>query len=272
MLARHPAWPEPEAQWVPLAPGVRWKLRRPDGAVQVRVTADVSAVMARVYAGRAGLEALGVDLDADPDGPLDLERLSGYASVLTACLYANACLDDWEGIDDPATGEPLDPRDPQAVRSALLFGPPGVEAPLLTPFLAWVQGPRRSMAAEAVRLRALARDHWAGGAARCAACEDAGDACAKGGAVDGQLCPALANRPQTAEGVSAWSVAVGQSALWVRAGMAGQVTSLNYRDALLAMEADGVTDHGAAFVALQAIEAGRIEAENERLEAERAAS
>lgn len=268
MLARHPAWPEPEAQWVPLAPGVRWKLRRPDGAVQTQVSAQVGAVMSRVYAGRAGLETLGLDPEAAGE-VLDLDVLSGYASVLTGCLYAAALLEDWSGVDDPATGQPLDCRDPAAVRAALVLGPPPAGDPLLTPFLAWLEGPRRSMASETVRLRVLARDHWTGGAERCAACADAGDTCAKGGAVDGQLCPALANRPQTAEGVSAWAVAVGQSALWVRAGMAGQVTGLNYRDALLAMEADGITDHGAAFVALQAIEAGRIEAEIERLEAER---
>lgn len=266
-MARLPeAWSPGEAQWVRLAPGVKWLLKRPDGAIRAVVAADVGTLMAKVYAGRAALDAMGLDLEVE--GALDLDRIAGLASVFSACLYARHCLQGWEGIDDPATATPLDHSDPDNVRAALIYGPPPEGQPLLAPFLAWVEGPRRPMAAEAVRLKALARDHWSGGAERCRACDDEGDACAKGGSVDGELCPRLANAPQTPEGLTAWAVASGTSGPWARAGMSGALTGLDYRAALLAVEAVGeVSDMGAVFKALQAIEAGRLEAEADRAEA-----
>ena len=275
MLARHPAWTEPAPEWVTLAPGVRWCLMRPDGAVQTVVASDVAAAMARVYDGRAGLEALGLDPESDTGGALKLEQIAGYASVLSACLYAQKCLSEWEGIDDPETGNPLDVTDPDAIRNALLYGPPPGGSPLLVPFLAWVEGPRRPMAAETVRLRKLAKDHWGRGAERCRACIDMGEGCAKGASVDGELCPRLSLAPRTPEGIACWGIASLTYGLWLRAGMDGAITGLDYQAALLAFEADrGLIeerpDVGAAFAVFRAIEQGRMEAEAERAEADKA--
>ncbi|WGM45235.1 hypothetical protein KOAAANKH_00096 [Brevundimonas sp. NIBR10] len=272
----HPAWSAPAPEWVGLAPGVRWRLTRPDGGIETVVASDVATAMARVYEGRAGLEALGLDPESDTGGALKLEQIAGYASVLTACLYAQRCLTDWEGIDDPETGQPLDVTDPDAIRNALLYGPPPGGTPLLTPFLAWLEGPRRPMAAETVRLRKLAKDHWAGGAERCRACVEMGEGCVKGASVEGELCPRLSLTPRTPEGIACWAIATSTYGLWLRAGMGGAIAGLDYQAALLAFEADRSRveerpDVGAAFAVFRAIEQGRMEAEAERAEAERLA-
>lgn len=270
MQTRTPdAWQIPEPEWVPLAPGVRWLLQIPDGGVRAVVQADVAAIMSKVYQGREGLEALGLEDTGAMGEVFDLDRLSGYASCLTACLYARHCLKGWEGIDHPKTGEPLDFADADNVRAALLHGAPPVGQPLLAPFLAWVERPRRPMAAESIRLRDLAADFWNGGAERCRACADEGDPCQKGAATEGEICPRLKNTPLTPEGVTAWAIASGTSGLWLRAGMEGVVIGLDYRAALLAFEADRgqsreAPDLGAAFAAFRAIEAGRMQAEAEK--------
>lgn len=265
MQPKHDAWSPAEPEWTPLAPGVRWLLRRPDGADRMIVTADVSQAMSRIYQGRAELEALGLDGEmSGGDHVLSLDQLVGYSSLLTASRYARLCLIDWEGIDHPQTAEKLDPTDPSAIHDALVFGAPGGGAPLLAPFLAWIDQPRRPMGAETVRLRALAKDHWSGGAERCRACADESDPCAKGGSIEGELCPRLKNAPLTPEGVAAWDIASGAAGLWERAGMTGAVAGLRYRDALLVFEGQGggdQLDFGAAFTAFRAIEAGRLEAE-----------
>lgn len=274
MRVRTPeAWQIPAPEWVPLAPGVRWKLKTPDGGVRAVVAADVAAIMAKVYQGRDGLEALGIEDTGAMGEVFNLDRLSGYASCLTACLFARHCLEEWEGIVDPTSGEPLDHQDPDNIRAALLHGAPPVGQPLLAPFLAWIEKPRRPMIAEAIRLRDLAADHWAGGAERCRACADEGDPCQKGASVEGEMCPRLKNTPQTPEGVTAWGIASTTSGLWQRGGMDGTVTGLDYRAALLAFEAEtsgiGQTvDHGAAFAAFRAIEQGRMQAQADKAEAE----
>lgn len=274
MTVRTPdAWQIPEAAWVPLAPGVKWKLKTPDGGVRAVVQAEVAAIMAKVYQGRAGLDALGVDDNGAMGEVFDLDLLSGYASCLTACLFARHCLEEWEGIVDPKSAEVLDHTDPDNVRAALLYGAPPVGQPLLAPFLAWLEKPRRPMVAESIRLRDLAADHWSGGAERCRACIDEGDPCQKGAVIEGEMCPRLKNAPQTPEGVTAWAIASGTSGLWVRGGMDAVITGLDYRAALLAFEAETgrasqATDHGAAFAAFRAIEQGRMQAQADRAEAE----
>lgn len=272
MGGRHPAWPEPEPEWTPLAPGVRWRLRRPNGADQAVVAADVASVMARIYEGRAGLEELGLDPELDTGGALTLDRIAGYASILTACLYAQRCLLDWE-LRDPATGQPLDVQDPEAVRTALLEGPPDGGAPLLTAFLAWVQGPQQPMAWEAARLKDLAHDHWSGGAERCRACVSEAEDCARGASTEGALCPRLQHAPRTAPGQAAWDIASTTSGLWIRSGLSAALTGLDYGAALLIFESRqggnlATADVGAAFIAFRAIEQGRLKAEMERADAE----
>ena len=274
MQPKHDAWSPSEPEWVSLAPGVKWLLRRPDGADKMVVASDVSQAMSRIYQGRAELEALGLDNEmAGADHVLSLDQIVGYSSLLTASRFARLCLMDWEGIDDPKSGDKLDFADPAAVHDALVFGPPGGGSPLLSPFLAWIDQPRRPMGAETVRLRALAKDHWSGGAERCRACADESDPCAKGGSVEGEICPRLKNTPLTPEGIAAWEIVSSASGLWERAGMSGVVTGLRFRDALLVFETQCARgreqlDFAAAFAAFRAIEAGRLEAEAEQAKAD----
>lgn len=265
------AWDADEPFWVPLAPGVRWRVRRrPDGADVTWVSAECARILGRIYDGRAALEEIGVE-EGEMGPALDLDRLAGFASVVAGCLYASRLLVEWEGIDDPRTGQAL-PVEPGTIRLALLKGPPPGGEPLLTPWLAWVDAPRRAVAAEMHRLRARAKDAFAGGFERCAACagenRGKGDACARGGSVGGERCPMQANAPRTPEGEVAWAIAARTAGVWLRAGMGGAVSGLDYRAALLAAEAElgraGVVDHGALFRLFQAIEQGRLEAEAAR--------
>lgn len=266
------AWKLPGPEWAPLAPGVRWLLKRPDGAVRAFVSSEVSGLISRVFDGRAGMETLGLDESPEFDAALSLERIQGLASVATACLYAKHCLIDWEGIDDPTTGQSLDPADPDAIRAALLHGPPPWGQPLLSGFLSWLEAPRRPMAREALRLRDLAQDHWGGGAERCRACVDEGDGCAKGSSTEGEICPRLKNAPTTPEGEIAWSIASTTSGIWQRAGMGASIIGLDYGSALLTFESlvpsSGEPDFGAAYVCFRAIEAGRMQAEAAKAAAE----
>ena len=264
-MALPDAWALPEPDWVPMAPGVRFKLRIPSGADRMAVTAEVASVLRRVYDGRAGMEDLGLDEDPGFDEVLSLDRIQGLAGVLSACLYAKRCLVEWDGMVHPRTGEALDHADADNVRAALIHGAPPYGQPLLSPFLAWVERPQRLASAEAVRLRDLAEDHWSGGAERCAACKSEAEACAKGEATEGAICPKLSNAPATPEGAAVWKIAAGTSGLWARAGMGGRVTGLDYRAALLAFEelmaGDRPADIGTAFGLFQAVEAGRLQAE-----------
>lgn len=267
------AWSPRPADWVPLAPGVRWLLRRPNGVDQRDVASEVAQVMSRVYSGRAALEQLGVDPDLDGGEALDLDTIAAYASVLTAWMTAQRCLEGWEGIEDPETGQALDHTDPENVRAALIQGPPPHGADLLAPFLSWVEQPRRPMVAEGLRLRKRARDWWAGGQARCLACADQGDSCAKGASEAGALCPQRETEPLTPAGQAAWAIATGSHGLWDRSGMDGRITGLKYHAALMAYEARceedrSDCDHGAAFEAFRAIETGCLEALVEAAETE----
>jgi len=271
----HPAWAPSEPTWVQLAPGVRWLLQRPDGVTQRVVAAEVASVMSRVFHGRAALEELGFDLDADhPDTirGLDLDRLQGYSSVLAAVYTAQRCLKGWEGIVDPGTGEPLDHTDVEAIRAALIHGAPPEGQSLLAPFMSWVEQPKVPMAAEVVRLRKRAKDWWGGGRERCLACQDDAEPCSKGASAPKpddpakrELCPQIDTAPQTAAGRLAWALASSTPGLWERAGMAGAITGLKHGDALLAYETQAAKgsdnlDHGAAFEAFRAIETGALEA------------
>jgi hypothetical protein len=278
------AWETPEPEWVNLAPGVRWLLRRPNGIDERVVAAETAAVMARVYEGRAALQDLGLDVDGvDASPALDLERLSGQAQVFAACLHARRLLAGWEGIEHPTSGEPLDHTDPANVQAALIYGPPPQGASLLSPFLAWLNRPLRPMASEGVRLKARAKDWWSGGAERCRACADESTPCSKGGAEPSaddptrhELCPLLTTEPRTAEGQLAWSIATTGMGLWQRAGIGGAITGFDYGAALKLFESarrasSSECDVGAAFVAFRAIEAGTLEAMAAKAEAEEAA-
>lgn len=257
----HSAWTAPEPEWVPLAPGVRWELRRPNGAEDAWIASQTALSMRKIIEGRAELEGAG--FSGDELGVMsDIERVVGLQGLFAACHAASRCLRAWEGMEDPETGQLLE-VEPETVRNALLYGPPPGGNPLLVPFLAWLEGPKRPMAAEALRLRQRARDAWAGGFERCQACRAEGEGCADGASEGGELCPQLVHAPRTPEGEKAWEVCQA-SGMWVRAGMGGVVTGLDYRAALLAVEAAGIADVGAAFGCLRAIEHGRLEAEVER--------
>lgn len=277
----HPAWAPAEPEWVQLAPGVRWLLQRPDGVTQRVVAAEVASVMSRVFHGRAALEELGLDLDDDhPDSVrgLDLDRLHGYASVLAAVFTAQRCLKGWEGIDDPRTAEPLDHTDPEAIRAALIHGAPPQGQSLLAPFMSWVEQPKVPMASEAIRLRKRAKDWWGGGRERCLACQEDAELCSKGASAPKaedptkrEICPQLDLAPLTPAGRMAWTLAATTPGLWERGGMAAAITGLKHGDALLAYEAQcargsDAADHGAAFEAFRAIEAGVLEAMADRVD------
>lgn len=279
----HSAWSPSEPTWVQLAPGVRWLLERPNGVTQRVVAAEVAAVMGRVFQGRAALEELGLDLDADhPDTirGLDLDRLQGYASVLAAVYTAQRCLKGWEFVD-PTTAEPLDHTDPEAIRAALIHGAPPEGQSLLAPFMAWVDQPKVPMTAETLRLRKRAKDWWGGGRERCLACHDDGEPCAKGASepkpddpTKREICPQIETAPLTAAGQAAWTIATTTPGLWERSGMSGVVTGLKHADALIAYETQCVAghedaDHGSAFAAFRAIETGALEAMAEKAEAEK---
>lgn len=258
-------WQPKPAEWVTLAPGVKWLLRRPNGVDRQVVAAEVAQVMARVYAGRAALDEIGVDLDQDAGEALDLDRIAAYSSVFAGVLMARRLLEDWDLLD-PATGVALDHADPDVMRAVLIHGPPPEGPDLLSPFLSWLESPRRPMAAEAMRLRERARDWWAGGAARCLACADERSPCSKAGSEAGEMCPQLRNEPRTPEGQACWRLATRSPGLWARAGMDGRISGLDYGAALKAWEAEcgeagQQCDHGAAFAALRAIETGCLEAQ-----------
>lgn len=258
----HTAWSPPAPAWVPMAPGVRWKLRPPTGEEQALAAGQVGVSMRRLFEGRAVLESIG--FAAEEMGVTgDLERLNGLSGVFMAAHLARCCLSEWEGMDDPESGEPLEIT-PETIQHALIFGPPPWGKPLTTPFLAWLESTSNSMGGETMRLRRRARDGWAGGFDRCAACADEASDCSKGGSEGGEICPLRQFAPRTVEGDRAWEVSL-TPGLWQRAGMEGAVTGLDYGAALLAAEALGSgVSVGNLFSAFRAIEAGRLEAEAHR--------
>lgn len=275
----HPAWKPAEAEWVTLAPGVRWLLKRPDGVERHMVAAEVTGIMTRALDGRQAFEEMGLAFDGDEAGTvrgLDLDRVSSMGQVLAAVLIAQRCLKGWEGFE--VDGVALDHTDPEAVRSALILGAPDTEGtPLLAPFMAWLEKPRQPMAAETRRLRQRAEDWFDGGQERCAACRLDGETCAKGAsapkaddAIKREMCPQLSTEPQTAHGQVCWQVSTRTAGMWRREGLSGRVTGLDYGAALLAYEAEypGEVDHGAAFAAFRAIEAGALAAAAKRAQPE----
>lgn len=262
------AWRPKPAEWVTLAPGVKWLLRRPNGEDRQVVGAMEAQLMARVLAGRAGMEEMGIELDQAGGPALNLEYLNAYRSIYGAVLMALRVLEGWDMIE-PASGTALDHTDRDTVQAALIHGPPPEGADLLSPFLSWLAIPRRPMASDAIRLRDRARDWWSGGAARCLACADEKSDCSKGGSEGGEMCPQIRNEPQTPEGQSCWRLVTRSSGLWARAGMDGRISGLDYGAALKAFEAEcadtgALCDHGAAFAALRAIETGCLEAQAEQ--------
>src|ERR1044072_6022274 len=96
--------------------------------------------MQRLIEGAEVLEEYGVD--AGDFGQLgDLDVMAGFAQLVTACAYAEILLVDWEGVVDDA-GAPVE-ISPAAVRAALIYGAAERGPLLLSPFLRWINGPRR---------------------------------------------------------------------------------------------------------------------------------
>lgn len=263
----HPAWAAARGhEWVPLAPGVEFHLRRLDGVEEASVQADTASAMAKVVDGRATLEALGFDDDA-LGAAQDLEQMAGLSVFLFACRYAALALDEWRGVEDPETGEPIEIT-PESIHAALRFGSPDGSGPaLLMPFMAWVEGPQRPVGAEKARLRALAEYEFKGGDALCDACDLERAPCARMGSEGGVLCPRIENAPVTLEGIAAWDIARAPG-LWVRAGMGGHLAGLDYRAALEIGGAREGLHLGRLFECFRAIEAGALKGSREKAEAE----
>ncbi len=96
MTSRHNAW---DSQWYPLAPGVRWRLRRPNAATKMEVTRRVAEIMRGIHTPD---ELVALSKAVETDGQL-AQQIHGRSSVIAACLYAKALLEDWEGMVDSQT-------------------------------------------------------------------------------------------------------------------------------------------------------------------------
>lgn len=258
----HEAWKPKGPEWARLAPGVRWLLRPLTGDVQAYVSARVAKTISGLYQSRADLEDLGFD-PSELGALSDLNVLAGFSVYCGAVYTAEKLLDEWEGIDDPDTGQTV-PIGPELIRAALRYGTPEGGPALLGPFMAWLEKPRMPIAADLRRLRELAKWEHGGGLTHCEGCELMGADCAKGGTDGGDRCPRLEHAPQTEAGIAALA-ASRHSGLWRRAGMGGQLTGLDYAGCLAIAEAEGLADHGGFMRCLAAIESGALEAAAERV-------
>lgn len=257
----HPSWKPRGLEWAHLAPGVKWLCKPLTGEIQAEVNERVARLIAGLQQGRADLDALGFE-DDDLGVLADLNVLAGLSVFAAAVFTAEKIVADWEGIDDAETGEKV-AVSPEAIRAALRVGAPECGSALLGPFMAWLNKPRIPIAGDLRRLRALARWEHVGGLEHCRGCDLASADCVRGGSDAGERCPRAINAPQTAPGMAAHA-ASRLPGVWIRAGIGGQLTGLDYAAALGAVQADGVMDEGAFMRCLAAIEAGALEAAAER--------
>jgi hypothetical protein len=266
----HPAWGEPEApKWATLAPGVRFLMKPVTGATQAMVNARVARCIGALQEGRAVLEDIG--FDAAEMGVIgDLEQLAGLSIYLAGVFTADVVVEAWEGLDD-AAGVPI-PRSPEAIRAALMHGPPEGGNALLEPFMAWLDRPRIPIAAECRRLRELAKWEHGGGLKHCEGCDLVAAECSRGGTDAGARCPRAANAPQTEPGIAALAV-TRHAGVWRRAGMGGALVGLDMTACLAlasknAHDAASFLDEGAFIRCLAALETGALEAAAEAAERE----
>jgi hypothetical protein len=267
-------WTDDEARWVPFGVGVAWLLRPPRGEVLATVPALVAGSVARLVEGRAELDQWGFE-GVDLGVLKDLDTLAGLALLITCCWYGVKLCDEWRGMDDPETGEPLDPTSLADMRRALVQGPPEGGPALLEPFRAWLDGFKQQASAEERRLRAIAEWGFSGGLKACLGCEQTEEACAKRGrGSGGELCPMVANAPRSPEGIAAWTVCSERSGLWRHAstGLGSVLSGLDYTAAQTAARelltgADGVDDR-TLLAALAAVERGAVKGAQELAKAE----
>lgn len=257
----HPSWKPRAEEWAHLAPGVKWLCKPLTGEIQSEVNVRVAGLISGLQQGRADLDALGFE-DDDLGVLADLDVLAGLSVFAGAVFTAEKIVVAWEGIDDAVTGEPI-ACDPPAIRAALRIGTPEGGPALLGPFMAWLNKPHVPIASDVRRLRLLAKWEHGGGLEHCRGCDLASADCAKGGADDGARCPRAINAPRTAPGLAAHA-ASRLPGVWIRAGIAGQLTGLDYNAALAIARADGPIDEGALMRCLASIEAGALEAAAER--------
>lgn len=257
-------WKPREPEWADLAPGIRWLIKPRDGSVDAMIEAQVAQIMGRFYEGRADLERVRLPVELFGD-IADLDKLAGLSVLIGAILYADQLVEAWEGMDHVENGEPLE-LNGENLTAALFLGPPEGGGPMYETFLAWVKRPTFPVAADAKRLRELAKWEFGGGAKHCEGCDQFGSACAKGGTDGGDLCPRRLNQPRTAPAIAAWRASNSPGA-WLRAGMGGEITGLDRRACLASATAEGGQgwlDEAAVIRHLSAIEAGALEALAER--------
>lgn len=133
------------AEWVTLAPGVRLKLRRPDGLDQAVVEARTSQVMSRVILSDADLEEYGFEA-ADRGVMAQPHVLLGLSTFVSSCSFAELLIQEWE-IGD--TEGPQPDLTPENIRALLRHGAtPEDGLPLLRPFQAWLNAPALRRAQE----------------------------------------------------------------------------------------------------------------------------
>lgn len=258
----HPSWKKrEEEEWAHLAPGIRWLCKPLLGETLAEALEVTKHFIASLEHGRAELDEIGFE-GADLGVLADVDVLAGLSVLRTAMYVAEKIVIAWENMDDPETGEPIE-FSKDALRQALRKGPPEGGLPMFQPFMAWLHRSQLPIAGDLRRLRALTKWEHVGGLEHCRGCDLAGAECARGGTDDGTRCPRSVNAPRTAPGMAAYA-ASRLPGVWVRSGIAGQLTGLDYGLALQAVQADGVMDEGAFMRCLAAIEAGALEAAAER--------
>jgi len=259
----HPAWKPPVAEWVGLAPGVRFLMRSPSADERLTAASMTAQLMANLREGRGDLMALGFEGEI---GLIEDENvLLGISALAGAAFLADAIVDDWEGFCDEA-GEAI-PLTQTAMRAALRWGPPEGGTPICETFLAWCDRARTPIGKDLERLRALALWEYGGGAKHCEGCKELNEACATGGLdSEGSTCPRDRHKPLSVPGIAAW-FATRSPGTWQRAGINGTLAGLNYPSAMARGQAHGCYDAGALVRCLEAVEAGALEAEMERLKA-----
>lgn len=235
-------------EWAYLAPGVRWLIKPADDKLVGQVTLRVAAMAAAAALGDyAEFFALGF---GESDLPtfrrailaVDARIIAGLSAYAAAVWYAEATLTGWEGVYD-ASGSPAAVT-PGGIRQALQMAWNDRNNILLAAFLAWVRPPNQPIAADVVRLKAVARRHL--------------EAL---GAGDPRFAPSHAEAAalQSLAAQFALDVALGPAA-WHRPGAGGPLIGIDY-DRCVNSNPDICNIDGGGFVrCLRAIEEVALEA------------